>query len=63
MNAKTQQYQRPVNFIYFGVRGHCDRSNWVRYGNMGCHLDELAIDSGVRQMIHKLRNREPYAQR
>jgi len=49
-------YQRAVTFVYKGARGFCDKNDFVQYGGMGCHLDELAIESGVRQVIHKTRN-------
>lgn len=58
--TNTTAYQRTVHFTYRGTRGFCDKNDWVVYGTMGCHLDELSIESGVRQVIHKLRNNEPY---
>jgi hypothetical protein len=56
----TLPYQRAVTFVYRGTRGFCCERDFVRYGSMGCHLDELAIDSGVRQVIHKIRNGESF---
>jgi hypothetical protein len=51
-------YQRAVTFVYRGARGFCCERDFVRYGSMGCHLDELAIDSGVRRLIHSIRSGE-----
>lgn len=55
---KSQTYQRAVRFTCNGVSGHCDKRNWVLFGNCGFHLDDIATDSAVRRAIHKVRNNE-----
>lgn len=53
------EYQRYVNFEYRGKNVICDRNNYIVYGKASFHLDDLGIDSGLRQIIHFVRNFDP----
>ena len=52
------KYQRAVSFQYQGLRGYIDAKNRIIFGNNEFHLDDLSIESSVRQVIHKVRNGE-----
>ena len=55
-STKEKTYQRAVRFEYLGTPGQVDKNNRITYGTAKFHLDDLAIESGIRHAIHVKRN-------
>lgn len=53
-----KEYKRAVRFEVKGTAGRVDKNDWVLFGTCGFHLEDVSIESPVRQAIHKVRNGE-----
>lgn len=52
------KYQRSVRFEYHGLYGRANKNDQIVFCGSRFHLDDLDIQSGIRQVIHKIRNGE-----